>query len=99
MSAWSWRCLPATSWRPKTPIVPGVSAGLGGHFGKVEPVSLPQSAISPDARPFILEEDIQASAADVKKARTALPAKMGSELDVRVAETRHDALQKVWAVE
>lgn len=74
-------------------IVPGVPEALGGTLPKIESVTLPPFAVAPDQRPFVIEETIKTSAADVEKARKA----GGAELEL--AEAKHEALLKVLAVE
>ncbi|MCI0380974.1 MAG: DUF1549 domain-containing protein, partial [Gemmataceae bacterium] len=48
-------------------IVAGVPDALGGNFPKIDAVSLPKFAATPDLRPFVIEETIQASVAEVAK--------------------------------
>jgi hypothetical protein len=58
----------------KTPLPPGVPEGLGGRFGRIEPVNLPLTAHSPEKRPFVVAETLAASANNLTKARKALDA-------------------------
>src|SRR5262249_45883323 len=54
------------------PLLPGVPEALGGHFQKIEPVALPQSAQVPDKRDFVIAETLAAASTDVAKTRQAL---------------------------
>jgi hypothetical protein len=52
----------------KTKVMePGVPEALGGRFGAVEPVKLPARAVTPDKRPFVVEEDVRTSAAAIRR--------------------------------
>ncbi|MBO0700954.1 MAG: DUF1549 domain-containing protein, partial [Zavarzinella sp.] len=53
------------------PIPPGVPAALGGAKFEVRPVSLPPVAVSPDNRPFVLEEAKRANEAAIGPVRNA----------------------------
>ncbi len=53
-------------------IVAGVPDALGGNFPKIDAVSLPKFAATPDLRPFVIEETIQASVAEVAKMQAGL---------------------------
>jgi hypothetical protein len=48
-------------------LSPGVPEALGGRFGAIEAVKLPGSAVRPDRRAFIIEEDIRVSAAAIRR--------------------------------
>jgi hypothetical protein len=93
-------------------IAPAVPAALGGSKLVIEPVKLPLLAYLPDKREFVVQETLAASAASIQAARAQLARgrkpsgpqvaqEQGclAELDVAVAEARHDALVAVLHVE
>jgi hypothetical protein len=54
------------------PLPPGVPEALGGHFPRIEAVSLPLLAHAPDKREFVIAETLAAAEADVAKSQQAL---------------------------
>src|SRR5262249_20517635 len=56
------------------PLSPGVPEALGGHFPKIEAVTLPLLAHAPDKREFVIDETLTAAAAEVPRTRNALAA-------------------------
>jgi hypothetical protein len=91
------------------PLIPGVPDALGS-LDKIEPVSLPASAVNPDKRPFIIEETIRISETARSKTRAAYEALLEKaspddekltlvKLDAEVAEARHEALLAVLRAE
>lgn len=56
----------------KAPLPPGVPEALGGRFPKIEPIALPPSAVTPDRRAFVIDEELHRSAALVPKSRATL---------------------------
>jgi hypothetical protein len=54
----------------QTPLLPGVPEALGGKSFKVESVTLPRDAWSPDQRSFVVQELRSGSVAAVAKAET-----------------------------
>jgi hypothetical protein len=91
----------------KKKILPGVPEFLGGIPFGVKPLDLPQGAYAPDKQDFVIKQAIEASAAAVKKAKDAVaPAqKKGmvdakiAEVDVQIAQAKHDALLAVLEAE
>jgi Protein of unknown function (DUF1553)/Protein of unknown function (DUF1549) len=88
----------------KTPLSPGVPEALGGTFGPVQPLALPQASFAPDKRPLVIGETIAASANAAAKAKQALDAARLAtgpgapnalalaELDAPLVDARHAAL-------
>ncbi|MCS6852354.1 MAG: DUF1549 and DUF1553 domain-containing protein [Gemmataceae bacterium] len=54
------------------PIPPGVPRTLGGKFPTIAPIALPRWAVTPDKRPFVIEETIAAERNGVEQARQAV---------------------------
>jgi hypothetical protein len=95
----------------KDPLAPGVPESLGGSYNPA-PINLTRGATAPDLRPFVVADDLAVSAAGVKAARSTLenvrreaarksPADAVelAELDLELAEARHEALVAITALE
>jgi hypothetical protein len=84
-----------------------VPDSLGGDAYHVEPVNLPAVAYCPDRRDYVLRDLLTASTTELHKARAALEkvaAKGGpemklTELDLQLAEAKHQSLLAVLAAE
>jgi len=90
------------------PLESGVPALLGGTQFKIEPVSLPLVAHTPEKQPHVIAETLTASEVAVAQARKALDAARTSgvaadvslaDLNAEVAEAQHAALVATIRVE